>query len=453
MGAKEFIGASALIVALAAGSAASAQTAPVQAASATPQSSGLTFAGVTLYGTFDIGVANLNHGAPLSAYYGPGLPFMIQKFSNRPITSIVGNGLSQSKIGLSGVEPVNSDLSVVFKLETGFMPTSLHLADGPKSLVHSNGEPLGEQSDSGDAARAGQLFQGAAYVGVASKTWGALTWGRQNGLVLDDLIKYDPQAQSQAFSPIGYSGVAGGGGDTEDTRLNATLKYAYARGPLRFAMLHQFADGASNPGGTNEVDLGGDYGGLSADLVYAHVDDAIAASSLTAAQNLVHPGTLDATVSDNTTWSAQARYVWGKVKFYGGLEHMEYANPEHPLANGVVDIGGYWLSTVNDDAYAHHKLLTISWVGARYSITPAIDLTAAWYHYNQNSYKGNGCEDSSASSCSGSLNEMSGVFDDKLNKYFDVYLGVTYSNVENGLASGYLNRAIVGEMTGVRFNF
>ncbi len=31
--------------------------------------------GVTLYGTVDIGVAHLSHGAPLSAYYGPWVAF------------------------------------------------------------------------------------------------------------------------------------------------------------------------------------------------------------------------------------------------------------------------------------------------------------------------------------------------------------------------------------------
>jgi type II secretory pathway pseudopilin PulG len=66
----------------------------------------LTFAGVTLYGTVDIGLAYLSHGAPLSSSWGPGLPYFVQNYSNHSILSVAGNGLSQSKVGLSGVEPL-----------------------------------------------------------------------------------------------------------------------------------------------------------------------------------------------------------------------------------------------------------------------------------------------------------------------------------------------------------
>ena len=55
-----------------------------------------------------------------------------------------------------------------------------------------------------------------------------LTFGRQNSLMADDLLKYDPQLQSQAFSPIGYAGTSGGLGDTEDKALDDMIKYTYA---------------------------------------------------------------------------------------------------------------------------------------------------------------------------------------------------------------------------------
>ncbi|HEY2402293.1 MAG TPA: hypothetical protein VGI23_18200 [Steroidobacteraceae bacterium] len=56
------------------------------------------------------------------------------------ITSLAPNGLSQSKVGVSGIEPLGvSDLKGVFKLETGFNPTSGRLTDGPRSLIDNNG--------------------------------------------------------------------------------------------------------------------------------------------------------------------------------------------------------------------------------------------------------------------------------------------------------------------------
>ena len=243
----------------------------------------LTWHGVTLYGTFDIGVAHLSHGAPLTSYYGPGLPFVIQKNSNRAITSISPNGLSQSKIGISGAEPINDDVQVVFKLETGFQPTSGHLSNGSKSLIIDDGVPQANQTTNGDSSRAGQLFQGAAWAGVASKTFGTLSYGLQNSLFLDNFAKYDPQNSSQSFSVLGYSGFAPGGGATETARFDSSVKYALAKGPVRFSVLHNF-EGANNfPGRADQVNVGGDYQGFSVDVTYSHVADAVSESALSAA--------------------------------------------------------------------------------------------------------------------------------------------------------------------------
>src|SRR6201996_4939299 len=157
----------------------------------------LTFAGVTLYGTIDIGVAYLSHGAPLSSSWGPGLPYFVQNYSNHSIVSAAPNGLSQSKVGLSGVEPLGfGDFTGVFRIETGFQPTSGRLTDGPGSLVADNGKAAAVKISSGDSSRAGQAFNGPLYAGISSKTFGTLTFGRQQTLISDALNKYDPQLQS-----------------------------------------------------------------------------------------------------------------------------------------------------------------------------------------------------------------------------------------------------------------
>lgn len=430
-------------------------TQPTAGAKATPKAKddSLTLWGITLYGTVDIGVAHLDHGAPLSATYGPGLPFLLQKFNNRDTTSFAPNGLSQSKIGISGVEPIGGGVSAVFKLEAGFQPTSGQITDGPKSLVLSNGVPLDRQRESGDSSRAGQPFQGAAYAGLQSKTFGTLTYGRQNGLILDNLQKYDPQLQSQAFSPIGYSGVAGGGGDTEDARLDQALKYTVQHRWARLSVMHQFERHNGLPGGSDGVDVGADYNGLSIDAAYVHLADAVSAAPLTAAQAAAAPGTLAGTISDNTAWTLQGKYSVKAVKLYAGYEHIVLANPARPIAKGADTIGGYQLSTVSNTAYAHQKVQQFYWVGLRYALSPKLDLTGAIYRNSQNSYKGNGCSDRSASSCSGARNESSLVAAYKLTRHFDLYAGLNYSAATGGMASGFLNTAVLSQMGGVRFNF
>lgn len=414
----------------------------------------LTWFGVTLYGVVDVGVAHLSHGAPPSNSYPAGLPYIVQPFSNHSLTSLANNGLSQSRLGLSGIEPLGLwNLQGVFKLETGFQPTTGRLSDGPKSLIDNNGRANADKVTAGDSSRAGQPFQSAAYAGLSSATVGTLTFGRQNSLMADELLKYDPQLQSQAFSPIGYAGAAGGLGDTEDKVLDQALKYSLGVGPLHLAALYQFGNGGFEPGGSQALDIGLDVVGLSVDFVWGRVRGAVSAASLTAAQNAAAPGTLAATVSDNTGFAIMGRYAFRSLKLYASYEHMTFANPRDALPAGTVIIGGYVLSNVNNTAYTIQKVLQYLWFGARWAITPTFEVSAAYYQLRQNSYNANACSDTSASSCSGLYHLASLVLDYRLSLRFDVYAGVGYSRATEGMAAGYLNDDNWTSMLGIRFVF
>src|SRR5262249_8697878 len=117
----------------------------------------LTWNGITLYGTVDIGIAYQNHGAPLSPDFYPTLQYMVGWSSNKSITTVASSGLSQSKFGIRGNEPINDDVAFVFNAESGFNPTSGKFADGPKSLINNNGRALAVRVSAGDGSRAGQL--------------------------------------------------------------------------------------------------------------------------------------------------------------------------------------------------------------------------------------------------------------------------------------------------------
>jgi predicted porin len=430
----------------------------------------LTFAGITIYGTVDMGVAYLTHGAPLSSQWGPGLPYFIQSFSNHSYFGVAGNGLSQSKVGISGVEPLIGDWTGVFRLETGFNPWSGRLTDGPGSLTQNNGKANAVKISAGDSSRAGQILNGVAYVGVSSKTIGTLTVGRHNGLMLDMLNKYDPQLQAQAFSPISLSGTSGGLGDTQSNRLDNSAKYTLNIGPVHLGYLHGFGNDGYVPESANEANLGVELGGFSADILWGVVHSEVAGASLSAANitalNTVGgpnylPGwslgnTLAATISDNTGYSAQMSYNmkdYFPIKFYAGWERIKYNNPSHTVPNGSQDIGGYILGITNNTAYNIEKILQISWIGARWSVTPDFEMTLAGYGYNQKSFAANGCRDASSSACAGTLKDFSLVGDYHFTKRFDSYAGVNYSDVADGLANGYINKSNWTYMVGARFNF
>jgi len=448
-------------------------SAPAAAPASGPKKSdsgALTWNGITLYGTVDIGVEYVSHGAPLSQTWGPGLPSFIQNFSNHSITSVNGNGLSQSKIGISGVEPIPGleGWTGIFRLETGFNPWSGRLVDGPASLAADNGKAAAVKISAGDSSRAGQAFNGVAFAGLSNKTFGTLTFGRHNGLMLDLLSKYDPQLQAQAFSPIALSGTSGGLGATESNRLDNSLKYNLTVGPVRVAAIHAFGSDGYFPQNANEFTIGTDLGGFSIDALYGLVHGEVAAASLSAANGTALntapqplPGwslgnTLAGTVSDNTGYSVQMSYnakEYFPIKVYAGWERIKFNNPSHTLPVGTQILNGYILGVVNNTAFNVQKILQISWVGARWSITPDFDLTAAGYGYNQKSFNANGCTNASATSCAGEMADISLVGDYHFTKRFDAYAGVNWSRVQNGLASGFLFTSEYSPMVGVRYNF
>jgi len=446
-------------------------SAPASSGPAKKSDSGaLTWNGITLYGTVDIGVEYVSHGAPLSQTWGPGLPSFIQNFSNHSITSVNGNGLSQSKIGLSGVEPIPGldGWSGIFRLETGFNPWSGRLVDGPASLAADNGKAANVKISAGDSSRAGQAFNGVAFAGISNATFGTLTFGRHNGLMLDMLSKYDPQLQAQAFSPIALSGTSGGLGTTQTNRLDNSIKYNLTVGPARVAFIHAFGSDNYVPQNANEFSLGFDMAGFSIDALYGLIHGATAAASLSAANITTLntapqplPGwslsnTLAGTISDDTGYSVQMSYNakdYFPVKFYAGWERIKFNNPSHPDPVGTQDIGGYTFGIVSNTAFNIQKILQISWVGARWSVTPEFDLTAAGYGYNQKSFAANGCTNASATSCAGEMADISLVGDYHFTKRFDTYAGVNWSHVMNGLASGFLFTSEYSPMVGVRYNF
>ena len=195
------------------------------------------------------------------------------------------------------------------------------------------------------------------------------------------------------------------------------------------------------------------------DAIYTRDNDAVAAAALSAAQNLKFPGSLAATISDDTSVMLLAKYTTGPVKVYGGYEHIFFAPPSNPQTT-FTNIGGYTRSfraTISNTTYnANNKVLQVFWTGAKYAITDKLDVTGAYYHYNQDAYGAPGsCATSgiSSSHCAGTLDAVSAMVDWRFAAKFDVYAGLMFSQVNNGLASGYLFRNSVDPMAGLRFTF
>jgi len=461
-----FVWGSLLAAALANAQTASTPAPSAPASSAPAAGDALTYKGITLYGTVDLGRQDQTHGAPINDYFPAGSADIVQKNSNHSITGVTPNNLSQSKIGLQGVEPIAGDWSGVFKLETFFNPQSGEISDALKSLVQNNGRSVasGTQTTNLDSSVAGQAFQ-QAFAGVSSKSIGTFTFGRQNTLLADGVAKYDPNFASQAFSLIGLSGTTAGAGDTQDRRLDGSLKYVATYAEIVHAgAMYKPNEGNGISNSAYEIALGAEYAGASIDAYYVKVHDAIAVAPLSAAQVALLPGlgfspsnSLAATISDNTSFSIMGLYNLGIVRFFAGYEHISFANPNTPLAAGFDDIGGYKLAFVNNAAFPNDKILQVFWVGAKYKVTPTVELTAAYYGYKQNAFGVGavaGCSTTVDATCSGTLDAYSFDAVWHLSKRFDAYAGALYTGVHDGLANGYIfHTTDINPTAGVRFTF
>ena len=459
-------------VLLAAAGAAQAQ----QAAPPAPVDESLTWHGITLYGVVDMDFQYETHGAPFSNYFISGGSDIVQKNSNNPVSGVTSNGMSQSRVGLQGKEPLHfMDWSAVFKLETYFNPASGQITDAIKSVTQNNGRALDAQSTNIDSSIAGQPFE-QAFVGFSSPTWGTITFGRQNSTLADLIAKYDPQQTSYAFSLLGLSGTPAGGGDTQDRRLDSSIKYdAHFYDLVHVAAMYKTQNSSAQnyaTGGTGEafsgveVALGAAYAGASVDAFYTKMKDAVSVGTLSAAQlgtlpalNLSSQNSVAGTISDNDSYGVMASYavVPVPVTVYGGFQHIIYMNPSIPLAPGFDDIGGYVLGAVNNTAYAKgDKELNVYWAGARYAVTPQFTAAIAYYGEKQFAYASGadaGCSSVVSGACSGNFNALSVSLDYHFTKRFDTYAGAMWSNVSHGLANGYLNTTMIDPTIGARFSF
>jgi len=430
----------------------------------------LTWNGITLYGTIDAGVTWRSHGAPFNGTSAVGVDYLIQKYSRGPRWDLAPNGLTQSNIGIKGKEPLAAGWTFIFDLQAGFDPYSLHLSNGPHSDLQNAGIPLTSQDTGADSSRAGQFYNSVGYLGVSSP-YGTLTVFRQNSLTLDAVFAYDPMGASYAFSPIGWQGITCGVGDTEDCRFSTSVKYRVDVGQFRVAALWQFGGYELNNAATGsyQLQLGGDIpnlagGTLSLDAIGSYVQNAVSVGLAGNTLPAALPQVFTATLSDDSSVMLVGKYSKGPIKLFAGYEFIRYAPPSHPYAS-FTDISGDFVcsgcaainnTNINNTAFnAGDKLFNVVWTGVKYAVTDNLDVIGAYYHYTQPTFGAfvNCTNPSAFANCHGTFDAVSFAVDWQFAKKFDTYAGIMFSQVNGGLANGYLNRSTIDPTVGLRFRF
>ncbi|MFZ0809655.1 MAG: porin [Bradyrhizobium sp.] len=417
-----------------------------------PENDDICIKGICVYGNFDMGATYIQHSAPFAGSTAGPLDVLVSRNGGMGSYFGVGaNQISTSFIGLRGKQEIGDNLYAVFNLQTLFNPASGMNANGTATIAQNNGLPFNNlQNSYGDSSKGGQMFNNAAYFGLSSPTYGTFTMGRQSALTSDLVVNYDPLSGSNSWSVITFQGANGGGGDTENRIYDNSYEYRVNVGPVRFAAEVQAKNGGnSGTGNAFEGNVGFDYMGFSLDVVGGKIFDAVGSSPLGLGVG-VNPavamgnGQLTATVSDDTVFSVGARYTIGPWKLFGGYEHINYSNPNNPLLPGAFLQGGFIAGAVNNLAFPSDKILQTAWFGVRYSITPALDITGAYYHEWDNTFATAPVTlaqcatlGSLSSQCAGTLDAVSAVIDWRFARHVDVYAGVMWSQVTGGLANNF----------------
>jgi len=423
-----------------------------------PLPDSLSLGGVTLYGTIDVGYAYQSHGVPLSSQYLGGLEYQAftttRNFAGAQST-LAESGLEQSKVGVRIAEPIVSDVTLLGQAETGFNPLSGQLTDACAALATNSSQAQGSQTANADSSRCGQAFNSLLFGGASTPRFGKLTIGRHNSLELDALAQYDPQILSYAFSFLGYSGFNAGAGSTQAGRWDNSIKYAYGNGPFHVAGM--YSDGGQDTGILHRAyaaDAGLVYKGLSVDFVYENENGAVNLRSSfdnNGVNPLPSPG-LAAYISNDTSYNLLGKYTFefgdaatkDKLTVYAGYSHIRKAQGQtEPGAEAQgsypISVGIYVISPA---------VYNMEWTGARYAMSSGWNFTGAFYHVNQNSWTiGAGSSPTPGATpigcsgagllCAGDFYEASGVSDYVINKHYDVYGGVNWSKVTDGLANGF----------------
>ena len=224
----------------------------------------ITWAGVTFYGTVDVGYAYVNNGSypSGSGYWGAGYSVYGSPYNHGTVSTLNNNALSLSNVGLKIEENIGYGFTAIGKLETQFEPISGELGDACAAAIRNSGKPLYDQEKNGDGSRCGQAFVNGAYGGVSNPLYGTLTVGHQASLVNDGIGSYDPIAGSPAFSLLGYSSTAGSGvGSTETAYWDNSVKYILSYGPFHAAGMYATGD--------QDTSIVNDAYGANAGITYA----------------------------------------------------------------------------------------------------------------------------------------------------------------------------------------
>ncbi len=409
---------------------------------------------VSLYGVLDAAVASQNKSLSIA----PSLPNQIYPYqatlnsgvkgSTNSVTGLINGGLSDSRFGIKGEVNIDKEVKAIFNLESGFDVTSGQLNNAAASLAAN--PTTGYTTVNADSSVNGQIFNRAAWIGLSDSTMGALTLGKQNNPMKDVFAAYDP-VKSDTFSPFGESGaVGGGGGISEEARMEESVKYENTINGVKLAAAYQFGNGSGNTSNSSQgttgyaLRLGYENDTFGVQAVYNSFKDALKATN-------------SATLGDIAlkSYDTDAYLLTGKYKvtpdatLAAGYEHFTLKAPSDAVT--VSSMWGYTVSGVTQGfavGSGNSQSTNIYFLGGDYNFTPKLNLSVGYYDTKNNDAS------NAPGTSNSSVETYSAVLDYKMFKMVDVYAALTTNNF-GGAAypSATYNTSVTAYAVGARLKF
>jgi predicted porin len=283
---------------------------------------------VTLYGIADAGVEFINNTSA----------------GGSQVREVSGN-LSGSRWGLKGVEDLGGGMKAIFQLESGFNINDGTTAQSTRGL-------------GANATTTSRLFGRQAWVGLSYKGQ-QLTLGRQNALIYDQSVTFDPMGVASRYSALSLDYALA-------ARIDNSAKYTGKFGPVTaqamYSTRYDTGYGAEVPGAL----ITGRF--FSGALTYA--SGPFAATAVYEQRN---SNTLATNTSTERRALAAANYNFGPVTAYAGYRYLRASNAFLPT-NPIAVANGSEANAAN-----------LYWLGAQYLITPSFQLTAVGYYHDVHS--------------------------------------------------------------------
>lgn len=425
------------------------------------------------YSIIDVAMVTQDHSLSIS----PSMPMDIFPYQAQPIgpthsvSGLIGGGLSDSRIGFKGALNMDSTAKAIFDLETGFDPVSgqinsaaAAIAANPIALkpgslqtnggtAFTRGAGFGLNSENADSSLNGQLFNRAAWFGLTDQRWGQVTVGLQFNPMKEEFMAYDP-VKSDSFSPFGESGtIGGGGGVSEDARMENSVRYQYHSNGYVFDAAYQFGNntssngviGGSGVGDAYALRIGYDDSRFGIEASYNNFTDTLKAV------NAVNPAMAGLSAGTTLTYGNQLfGYAPGEIALaelnteafllavkYTGFTDLNlsagFESFTDSHASDNVSISSIWNTPVQyvfqPYGVGQSQTTNIWFAGGDYNLTPRWNLALGYYNVDQGNTTG-------TSNSSGTVEIFSGVLSYHLYKNADLYLAATTNNFSGPAFTG-----------------